>query len=47
MSNFTLMMIGMSVFTLLLIGLILSAYEFLKASDRPDRLKGADFGDNR
>lgn len=46
MSNFTLMMFGMGVFTLLLIGLILSAYEFLKASDRPDRVKGANVGDN-
>lgn len=42
MTNLTLMLIGMGVFSLLLTGLALSAYEFLNTAERPDLKKGAE-----
>jgi len=40
MSNLVIFLIGIGVFSLLLTGLYLSAREFLRVSDRPDRIKG-------
>ena len=42
MSDLAIFIVGGGVFSLLLTGLYLSAREFIRVSDRPDRLKGAD-----
>lgn len=42
MSNLTIFAIGVGVFSLLLTGLYLSAREFLRASRRPDLVKGSN-----
>lgn len=40
MNDAVILLFGFGVFTLLLTGLYLSAREFLKASDRPNLIKG-------
>jgi len=40
MSNLALLMIGLGVFSLMLIGLVLTMTEFTRISDRPDKRKG-------
>ena len=42
MSSLNLLLIGMVVFALLMTGLVLTAVEFIRHSDRPDLSKGVD-----